>query len=245
MYSTVYCENDVYSLTIIYSVLWKRSYSHAIINSVLWKRSLLPCHYLQCTVKTKFTPLPYVQCTLKTKFTLLPLFTVFCENEVYSLAIIYSTVYCEIKISPLPLFTVYCENEVTPMPLFTVYCKNSLPLFKVYCEKSFQQCRYLRCTLMTKITTALLQYIQWPLLTKVPFFGGRYNSKCLVSVPDVHCTVLYVPKSKSYIPLHPLQPQQTILYHRIKDDRIENSLKGIRIWHCVFAASIILCSTPT
>ena len=34
-------------------------------------------------------------------------------------------------------------------------------------------------------------------------------------------------------------------YHRIKDDRMESSIKGIRIWHCVFAASIILCSTPT
>ena len=33
--------------------------------------------------------------------------------------------------------------------------------------------------------------------------------------------------------------------HRIKDDRRENSIKGIRIWHCAFAASIILCSTPT
>ena len=33
--------------------------------------------------------------------------------------------------------------------------------------------------------------------------------------------------------------------HRIKDDRMENSIKGIQIWHCVFAASIILCSTPT
>ena len=26
--------------------------------------------------------------------------------------------------------------------------------------------------------------------------------------------------------------------HRIKDDRMENSLKGRRIWHCAFAASI-------
>ena len=33
--------------------------------------------------------------------------------------------------------------------------------------------------------------------------------------------------------------------HRIKDDRMENSIKGIQIWHCAFAASIILCSTPT
>ena len=33
--------------------------------------------------------------------------------------------------------------------------------------------------------------------------------------------------------------------HRIKDDRIENSITGIVIWRYVFAASIILCSTPT
>ena len=33
--------------------------------------------------------------------------------------------------------------------------------------------------------------------------------------------------------------------HRIKDDRMENSIKGTQIWHCAFAASIILCSTPT
>ena len=33
--------------------------------------------------------------------------------------------------------------------------------------------------------------------------------------------------------------------HRIKDDRMESSRKGIRISHCAFAASIILCSTPT
>ena len=25
----------------------------------------------------------------------------------------------------------------------------------------------------------------------------------------------------------------------------EHRIKGIRIWHCMFAASIILCSTPT
>ena len=30
--------------------------------------------------------------------------------------------------------------------------------------------------------------------------------------------------------------------HRIKDDRMENSIKGKRVWHCTFAASIILCS---
>ena len=33
--------------------------------------------------------------------------------------------------------------------------------------------------------------------------------------------------------------------HRIKDDIMENSIKEIRIWHFAFAASIILCSTPT
>ena len=38
----------------------------------------------------------------------------------------------------------------------------------------------------------------------------------------------------------------TVLYnHRIIGDRMENSIKGIRIWHCGFAASIILFSTPT
>ena len=28
------------------------------------------------------------------------------------------------------------------------------------------------------------------------------------------------------------------LDHRIKDDRMENSLNGRRIWHCAFAASV-------
>ena len=35
-------------------------------------------------------------------------------------------------------------------------------------------------------------------------------------------------------------------HYRIKDDRMENGIKGIRIWHCAFAAcKYILCSTPT
>ena len=34
--------------------------------------------------------------------------------------------------------------------------------------------------------------------------------------------------------------------HIIEDyKKIENSIKGIRIWHYAFAVSIILCSTPT
>ena len=33
--------------------------------------------------------------------------------------------------------------------------------------------------------------------------------------------------------------------HRIKYYRMENSIKGIQIWHCAFTASIILFSTPT
>ena len=42
-----------------------------------------------------------------------------------------------------------------------------------------------------------------------------------------------------------LEPVNNDPHHRIKDDRMENSIKGLRIWHCGFAASIILCSTPT
>ena len=43
----------------------------------------------------------------------------------------------------------------------------------------------------------------------------------------------------------PLSAYLLTLAHRIKNDRMENSVKGIRIWHCAFAASIILCSNPT
>ena len=79
--------------------------------------------------------------------------------------------------------------------------------------------------------------------------GGNSAHLC----PELHCNVTCIFR-------YQLSTVHAILYksffydkskrkhrdnHRIKDDRMENSIKEIQIWHCTFAASIILCSTPT
>ena len=56
---------------------------------------------------------------------------------------------------------------------------------------------------------------------------------------------MYTVQYKYQFPSKLTAQQLLHIWHRIKDDRMENSIKGIQIWHCAFATSIILCSTPT